>query len=93
MSRFARDRQGSLVEGPIEHGGAGEAPDQAALALREALARTRPRGRFVAVGPVRKIAAADAPDLPAIRVLGQQPYQDQPGYVRGSDVYVVPFAL
>ena len=60
--------------------------------LRRA-AELRPQWSFVMLGPVVKIDPADLPQLPNLHFLGQKQYRDLPGYVKGFDVCMMPFAL
>jgi len=63
------------------------------LDLLDQVARARPDWQIVMLGPVRKISEEDLPKPPNIHYLGQKPYQDLPGYVKGFDVCLMPFAL
>jgi glycosyltransferase involved in cell wall biosynthesis len=61
--------------------------------MLEAVARARPRWSLAMIGPVVKIDPAELPRLPNIHYLGQRQYADLPGYVKGFDVCIMPFAL
>lgn len=61
--------------------------------LLAAIADSRPDWSLVLLGPVKKLAAADLPVRPNLHYLGQKPYRDLPGYVKGFDVCIMPFAL
>ena len=60
--------------------------------LRQA-AQLRPGYAFVMLGPVVKIDPADLPRVENLHYLGQKQYRDLPGYVKGFDVCMMPFAL
>lgn len=62
------------------------------LGLLDAVAVARPEWSFVLIGPVVKIAPADLPLRPNLHYLGQRAYDDLPGYLRGWDVCLMPFA-
>lgn len=57
------------------------------------VARRRPEWQFVMIGPVVKIEPEALPQSPNIHYLGQKPYADLPGYLKGTDVAIMPFAL
>ncbi|HEV2124962.1 MAG TPA: glycosyltransferase, partial [Chloroflexota bacterium] len=63
------------------------------LPLLEAVADARPDWQLIMLGPVKKIAAADLPQRSNLHYLGQKQYKDLPGYVKGFDVCMMPFAL
>jgi len=63
------------------------------LHLLAALADARPDWSIVLVGPVVKIAEADLPQRPNLHYLGSKAYRDLPGYLRGWDVALMPFAI
>jgi glycosyltransferase involved in cell wall biosynthesis len=63
------------------------------LDLLRAAAALRPRYQWVLVGPVAKIDPADLPQAPNLHYLGQQAYTDLPGFCKGFDVCMMPFAL
>src|SRR5207249_7368856 len=44
-------------------------------------------------GPTAKIAPADLPQAANIHYLGYQAYRDLPGFCKGLDVCMMPFAL
>jgi UDP-galactopyranose mutase len=60
--------------------------------LLDAIAALRPDWSFVLVGPVTKIAPASLPRRPNLHYPGQRSYADLPGYLRGWDVCLMPFA-
>ena len=60
--------------------------------LLDAVAALRPDWSFVLVGPVAKIAAEDLPRRPNLHYPGQRDYADLPGYLKGWDVCLMPFA-
>lgn len=61
--------------------------------LVAAVARARPDWQLAMLGPVRKIEESELPREPNLHFLGQKQYRDLPGYVKGFDVCVMPFAL
>ncbi|RYF36581.1 MAG: glycosyltransferase family 1 protein [Comamonadaceae bacterium] len=63
------------------------------MELIEAMATAHPEWQIVMVGPVVKIDPAGLPKQPNIHWLGQQSYQDLPGFISGWDVCLMPFAL
>jgi len=63
------------------------------LALLDALAAAHPEWQVVMIGPVVKIDPATLPVRPNIHYLGQRGYDALPGYLRGWDVSLLPFAL
>ena len=60
--------------------------------LLDAVAALRPDWSFVLVGPVAKIEPGDLPRRPNLHYPGQRDYADLPGYLRGWDVCLMPFA-
>jgi UDP-galactopyranose mutase len=63
------------------------------LPLLDAVAAARPEWTLAMLGPVLKISPEDLPRRPNLHYLGQKPYKDLPGYVKGFDVCTMPFAL
>ena len=61
--------------------------------LVDAVAALRPDWSFVLIGPVAKIDPASLPQRPNITYPGQRPYEALPGYLKGWDVCLMPFAL
>jgi glycosyltransferase involved in cell wall biosynthesis len=61
--------------------------------LIESLARQYPECSVVMVGPTAKVDPAELPSGPNIHWLGQRTYEELPGYVKGFDVCLMPFAL
>jgi len=61
--------------------------------LLTALASRYPEMTIVMVGPTAKVDAAELPNLPNIKWLGQKPYDELPRYVKSFDVCLMPFAL
>lgn len=59
--------------------------------LREAAA-ARPDWSYALIGPVAKIDPAELPQAPNLHYLGPQPYAKLPGYLKGFDVAIMPFA-
>ncbi|MDQ3881238.1 MAG: glycosyltransferase, partial [Chloroflexota bacterium] len=62
------------------------------LDLLDRAARLRPAWSWVLVGPVLKVRESALPRLPNVSFLGQRSYSSLPGYLRGSDVAMMPFA-
>jgi glycosyltransferase involved in cell wall biosynthesis len=60
--------------------------------LLAAIAAARPDWSFVMVGPLAKIAPDDLPRRPNISYPGQRGYEALPGYLKGWDVCLMPFA-
>ncbi|MDP9379941.1 MAG: glycosyltransferase [Chloroflexota bacterium] len=63
------------------------------LVLLEELARKHPEWSLVMLGPVAKIEVRELPYAPNIHYLGAQPYSRLPGYLKGFDVCLMPFAI
>ena len=63
------------------------------LELLRRAAELRRDYAFVMLGPVVKIDQAELPRVPNLHYLGQKQYRDLPGYVKGFDVCMMPFAL
>lgn len=57
------------------------------------IAEHRPSWHWVMVGPVGGNVAGEVPLAPNIHYMGQQPYQELPGYLKGFDIATVPFAI
>jgi UDP-galactopyranose mutase len=57
-----------------------------------ALAQSHREWQIVMVGPFAKIDPAEAPKFPNLHYLGQQAYADLPGFLKGWDVALIPFA-
>jgi glycosyltransferase involved in cell wall biosynthesis len=66
--------------------------ERADLELLAAVADLRPTWSWVMIGPVLKIEEAALPRRPNIHYLGRQDYQDLPGFLKGFDVAMLPFA-
>jgi UDP-galactopyranose mutase len=62
------------------------------LELVDALAAAHPDWQIIMIGPVVKIDPATLPRRPNIHYLGQRSYGELPGYLRGWDVALLPFA-
>ncbi len=62
------------------------------LALLRAVAALRPDYQWVLVGPHTKINPLDLPQGANLHYLGQQSYADLPGFCKGFDVCMMPFA-
>lgn len=63
------------------------------LALLEHLADARPDWSIMVVGPVVKIDERDLPRRANLHYLGGKSYDELPGYLRGWDVALMPFAI
>jgi UDP-galactopyranose mutase len=63
------------------------------LQLLDSLAQAHPEWEIVLVGPVVKIDPASLPRRPNLHYLGQRDYTALPGYLKGWDVCLLPFAL
>lgn len=85
------ERELDRTDGPVV-GFFGLIADWVDLDLVAHLARARPRWTFVLVGKadtdVSELAA-----LPNVRLPGQKPYDDLPGYCKGFDAAVLPFRI
>lgn len=62
-------------------------------ALIAHLAESMPEASIAMVGPVVKVDPAELPRLDNIHWFGQRRYEELPGFVRGFDVCLMPFAL
>ena len=62
------------------------------LHLLKALAAARPTWSIVMVGPVAKIEREALPQAPNLHWIGKQPYERLPGFLKGFDVCIMPFA-
>ena len=63
------------------------------LELLRSLAVSHPDWSIVMLGPVRKIDRADLPVAANIFYVDQQPYASLPGFLKGFDVCLMPFAI
>jgi UDP-galactopyranose mutase len=57
-----------------------------------ALAQSHREWQIVMVGPFAKVDPAEVPRFPNLHYLGQQAYADLPGFLKGWDVALIPFA-
>jgi len=57
-----------------------------------ALAQAHPEWQLVMVGPFAKVRPEEVPQFPNLHYMGQQPYASLPGYLKGWDVALIPFA-
>jgi glycosyltransferase involved in cell wall biosynthesis len=67
--------------------------DRVDFSLLRLIAETRPEWSIVLIGPVWKHkheVVEDLADLPNIHLLGTQPYQALPSFLRGLDVCTIP---
>jgi UDP-galactopyranose mutase len=62
------------------------------VALLGAIAEAHPEWQIAMVGPVVKIDPQSLPKHPNIHYFGQRNYADLPGYLKGWDVCLLPFA-
>lgn len=62
------------------------------LQLLDAMARAHPEWQICMVGPVIKIDPGILPRHANIHYFGQRPYEALPGYLKGWDVCLLPFA-
>lgn len=84
-------RVGDRVDRPVV-GFFGLIADWVDLDLVAHLARSRPRWTFALVGKAdTDVSALEA--LPNVRLLGQKPYDDLPGYCKGFDAGILPFRI
>jgi UDP-galactopyranose mutase len=60
--------------------------------LIAALAHSHPEWNLVMVGPFAKVDPQEVPRFANLHYVGQQPYASLPGYVKGWDVALMPFA-
>ncbi len=58
-----------------------------------AVCDAHPEWSVLMVGPLAKITEADLLRKPNLHYTGQRGYEDLPGYLKGCDVALVPFAL
>lgn len=98
-SHFAKARQpGPDPEDqkPIPHpriGFFGVIDERMDLALLEQIAKAKPAWQLVIVGPVVKIDPQSLPRYQNIFYPGGKSYDELPGYLRGWDVAILPFAI
>jgi UDP-galactopyranose mutase len=93
---FRQGMQDHPLQKDIAHprmGYCGVIDERIDLELIGGMADLRPDWQFVMVGPVVKIDPASCPQRPNIHWLGQQGYNDLPGFINGWDVCLLPFAL
>ena len=63
------------------------------LPLVECVVRSRPQYNFVFIGQVFHRDTRALAALPNVRLIGAQPYESLPGYLRDFDVCLIPFLL
>ena len=63
------------------------------LDLMLQVARERPKYSFVLIGGVFGLDTRDLEDLKNVHVLGQQPYEKMPEYLRNFDACIIPFKV
>ena len=56
------------------------------------LAQSHKEWQIVMVGPFAKVNPADVPQAPNLHYFGHHPYADLPGFLKGWDVALIPFA-
>jgi len=61
-------------------------------AILAALAQSHKEWQTVVVGPFAKVNPVEAPQSPNLHYFGQQAYADLPGFLKGWDVALIPFA-
>lgn len=99
IDHFAQAR--TIAESPADQGALprprlgfyGVIDERMDLDLLAALADARPQWSIVMVGPVVKITPEDLPQRSNIVYLGGKSYDALPGYARGWDVALMPFAI
>jgi UDP-galactopyranose mutase len=62
------------------------------MSLLDAIATAHPEWQIAMVGPVVKIDPQSLPRHPNIHYFGQRKYEDLPGFLKGWDVCLLPFA-
>jgi polysaccharide pyruvyl transferase WcaK-like protein/glycosyltransferase involved in cell wall biosynthesis len=80
------------AQGPVV-GYFGAIADWFDLDLMTRLARERPRYTFVLLGGVFDVQVDELQALPNVRLLGQQPYELMPAYLRRFDACLIPFKV
>jgi GT2 family glycosyltransferase/SAM-dependent methyltransferase len=63
------------------------------LDLMVRLARERPQYTFVLIGGIFDVPMAALETLPNVQILGQQPYERMPAYLRQFDACIIPFKV
>ncbi len=63
------------------------------LQLLNSISEELPHLSFVMVGPVVKIDIATLPQKANIHYLGNQPYDQLPGYLKATTIAIMPFAI
>jgi GT2 family glycosyltransferase/glycosyltransferase involved in cell wall biosynthesis len=63
------------------------------LDLMLQVARSRPQYSFVLIGQVHQLDVSHLKALPNTHLLGEKPYSELPGYLRGFDVCTLPFRM
>jgi GT2 family glycosyltransferase/SAM-dependent methyltransferase len=63
------------------------------LDLMIQVARSRPQYSFVLIGQVHQLDVSELKALPNTYLLGEKPYSELPGYLRGFDVCTLPFRM
>ena len=63
------------------------------LDLMYQVARSRPQYSFVLIGQVHQLDVSELKALPNTYLLGEKPYSELPGYLRGFDVCTLPFRM
>jgi UDP-galactopyranose mutase len=61
-------------------------------AMLSALAESHQEWQIVMVGPFAKVNPTEVPHAPNLHYFGQQSYADLPGFLKGWDVALIPFA-
>lgn len=63
------------------------------LDLMIQVARSRPQYSFVLIGQVHQLDVSALKALPNTHLLGEKPYRELPGYLKGFDVCTLPFRM
>ena len=93
---FFRDAPASSLAPDIKKpviGYYGAIADWFDLDLMVQVARSRPQYSFVLIGQVHQLDVSELKALPNTFLLGEKPYSELPGYLRGFDVCTLPFRM
>jgi len=80
------------IPGPIV-GYFGVIDERINLELINEIAQLKPDVSFVMIGPLAKIGEHDLPRQANIHYLGMKDYKELPGYLKGFNIAMMPFAL
>jgi UDP-galactopyranose mutase len=95
FERGVAEQQEPADQVPLRHprlGYFGVIDERIDLKILDTLAESHPEWEIVMVGPVVKIDPATLPRRPNITYFGQRPYSELPGYIKGWDLCLLPFA-